>query len=331
MTVEFADYQITGGRHRQEDSYRIMTDLHLRPGEVGDLFLLADGMGGHANGGVASELVCERFLQAFTDVDGTIPHRLNTALQLANAALRQEAEQRADTRGMGSTLIALWINGGAAQWLSVGDSALFLQRGNNLTRLNADHSMAPVLQKMVELGQITQAAADTDSKRHALRSAVSGGDIKLVDLPQDIFPLHHGDRLLLVTDGMETLGTELAEILHQTRQHSCQQSLAALFNRLEALATGDQDNTSAILIEPLAGEDSTLPLPTAPMRRPAENESETLTIPIASASRPSSTIENQQTSEAPAAGGKQQQQVRGLLFLTLGLLLVAALILGFLV
>ncbi len=353
MTIEFADHQIVGGRRYQEDSYRIMTDLHLSPGEVGHLFLLADGMGGHANGGVASELVCEHFLRAFTEAEGPVRRRLRSALMLANEALKSEADSRGDARGMGSTLVALWLSGSRAQWISVGDSALVLQRGDELTRLNADHSMAPVLQKMVELGQISQAEADTDSKRHALRSAISGGKIKLIDWPEQAFDLQPGDRLLLTSDGMDTLGSALTDILTQTRNLGCQQSLAALFAGLEPLATGDQDNTSAILIKPDIGEDSSIQKNSTNHKNSTINNDSTFdkdstlvedsTLPLpglpsnsASSSfnatpMPRQSPEQVKLEEEAASSLRQNQQARKLLFLALVLMLMALLILGFLV
>ena len=93
----------------------------------------------------------------------------------------------------------------------MGDSPLWLFRDGRLRRLNADHSMAPVLASLVAAGRMTAEQAATDSKRHALRSAVMGDAIHLVDVSSQPVAVRKTDRLLLASDGLMTLVDEEIE------------------------------------------------------------------------------------------------------------------------
>ncbi len=248
--IECSVAQIDGARTHQEDSYRIMTDLPIGEGRRGHLYVLCDGMGGHAGGGVASKLICERFSAGFQSAVGEPKERFVQGVQEANQALAREIQQRPDLKSMGSTLLAVWLEGNLIWWISIGDSPLWLLRDGQLKRLNEDHSMTPVLRKMVDIGQMTQAAADTDGKRHILRSAINGADIRLMDIADQPVELFSGDQLVLASDGMETLAPEdIGSTLITTASSSCQQSLNELMQQIQGRHFPEQDNASAILIK----------------------------------------------------------------------------------
>ena len=115
---------------------------------------------------------------------------------------------------MGTTLIAAVVIGPALYWVSVGDSLLWVFRDGRLHRLNADHSMRPVLQDLVELGRMTEEEALNDPRANQLRSAIFGDAVPLIDVNADGFALENGDLVVLASDGLETLPDEaLAEVI----------------------------------------------------------------------------------------------------------------------
>jgi protein phosphatase len=287
MKTRYATGQIAGNRHDQEDSLQVGRPVHTEQ-LAGQLFLLADGMGGHASGKLASQLVCETANSAFHNATGSIPERLQSALTAAHERIVQAQESVQDRRGTGATLLAVWIGADHAYWLSVGDSPLWLLRGTTLTRLNQDHSMRPVFAKLVETGQMTQEALETDAKRHALRSAITGNPIRMVDAPAESLPLYPHDTLLLGSDGVETLSeAELTALLGG--QADEQTRLTAVLQAIEAKARPEQDNASAILISlyghssqdtaPTTGTDNAKQHRTAPNPTPAKADSGSAAVP----------------------------------------------------
>ncbi|WP_020410208.1 PP2C family protein-serine/threonine phosphatase [Hahella ganghwensis] len=248
-SIECSVAQINGARSYQEDCYQVVADLPSGEGRRGHLYVLCDGMGGHADGAVASQLICDHFVASFRAHSIEIRERLATAVNEANLALAEYIAQRPDKKSMGSTLVAVWLEENQIWWVSIGDSPLWLIRKGQLTRLNEDHSMAPVFQRMVDLGQMSQASADSDIKRHVLRSAVNGEDIRLVDLVEKPLELVPGDLLMLASDGVESLSDEcIRDLLISSPSDSCQRILNELMQQIEMMNFEEQDNASAILI-----------------------------------------------------------------------------------
>lgn len=140
--------QIQGDREYQEDSYGIFEVEAASPEKAGHaLLVLADGMGGHAGGSRASQIVTQAFGEIYQETNGSVGERLRSSLDGTNQAIADEVGEHPEYSGMGSTLVAVVITTQGIQWLSVGDSLLWkLDASGNLQRLNADHSMAPVLQ-----------------------------------------------------------------------------------------------------------------------------------------------------------------------------------------
>ena len=132
--------QHQGARPYQEDSWALRT---LGDGTL--LAVVADGMGGHAGGAVASKVAVEAFVHAIEQGGG-----LPDGLQDANAAVGRTAAGKAELAGMGATLVAAQVRGDEVRWVSVGDSPFFMVSAGKLERLNADHSMAPQIDALVK-------------------------------------------------------------------------------------------------------------------------------------------------------------------------------------
>ena len=241
--------QITGSRDYQEDTLAaqlLAGDTGAHAGEL--LLVLADGMGGHVSGDVASRLVAEQFSEAYEKSTTNIPDALRSSLDTANEQLANSMEQSPKLGGMGTTLIGCAIREDRLYWISVGDSPLWVYRDGALQRLNADHSMVPLLNDMVKTGLLDREAARTDVRRHLLRSAVAGKAIELTDVCEQPWQLQAGDIVILASDGVETLADdELVTLLENPQDLSVQALADSLMTAIEVAAHSTQDNASVIL------------------------------------------------------------------------------------
>jgi protein phosphatase len=216
--------------------------------------VLADGMGGHAAGALASRMVCENFISAYAEMNGSRPERLLDALSSANEAIAEQVRANPILSGMGTTLVAAVFGEEGVEWVSVGDSPLLLFHRGEVLQLNWDHSLAPELDKLAELGCMTMEEAKADPRRHMLRSAVTGDDIDLVDFSKGPLALEQGDYVILASDGLQTLETaEIGRVVAAYAADGAAAVASALIRAVEALRDPHQDNTTVIAVRPLAG------------------------------------------------------------------------------
>ncbi len=254
----FAALQITGKRDYQEDSFGLLDgrDLGLDSGEHAVL-LVADGMGGHVGGAIASDLLCKTFVEAYPQASGPIVERLRKCLDEANAAIAAAVAENFALASMGSTLVAAVVSSAGLHWISVGDSPLWLFREGQLKRLNADHSE---LAGLVAEGLMTEEEAAQDPRRNLLNSAVMGKDIELIDdelsqpgddeLSQPV-AMEKGDRVVLASDGLLTLSKqEIEDSLKKTQDAPLEDSAADLIQAVEAAEQRYQDNVTVLLYAP---------------------------------------------------------------------------------
>ena len=251
----FAAGQIPGTRQYQEDDYGVLdgrADIGIDGGEH-TLLLVADGMGGHVSGDRASQLINKTFIETYPRASGPVTDRLRECLDAANQAIAAAVGENPELDGMGSTLLAVVVSARGLEWLSIGDSPLWLYRDGRLARINADHSMAPVLADLVASGRMTEAEAAQDSNRHMLRSAVMGDEISLVDVSSQPRDLNKDDLLLLASDGMMTLGEqEIVNILQDMHDAALEETAVALLKAVEDAGLPNQDNATLLLYTPEA-------------------------------------------------------------------------------
>ena len=134
-----------------------------------------------------------------------MPARLDEALKLANAAIGRCVEENPALNGMGCTLIGAAFGPAGVEWVSVGDSPLFLVRQGEIVLLNEDHSLAPEIDKLAAAGKMSWEDAQADPRRHFLRSALTGAEIDLIDRSRRPLALEPGDVVILASDGIHTL------------------------------------------------------------------------------------------------------------------------------
>lgn len=238
---QVASGQILGQREKQEDRLGIG-----RSADGAHVLVLADGMGGHAGGDVAAQLAVDIFL-AGTRAAPASGKALRDALAAANAGIRDAVAANHALDGMGCTLVGALIADHELLWISVGDSPLFLVRNGQLRRLNQDHSMREVLASMVEAGRLRAADAARDPNRNALRSAVSGETIELIDAPDTALALADGDVVLLASDGIETLRPdEIVRIVARAAGGGADRISGKLLAAVSARRRKYQDNTSIV-------------------------------------------------------------------------------------
>ncbi len=245
--------QSRGARSYQEDTAVVWPGQVAEAADGGSqlLAVLADGMGGHTGGAIASRTVCDGFLKAYSGGNGPLPRRLVTALEASNDAVAREVASDPSLYGMGSTLVGATFGLDGVEWVSVGDSPLFLYRHGEIALLNEDHSLAPALDQLVAQGKLSAERARNDPRRHMLRSAITGEEVEMVDVSRRPLPLESGDFVILASDGIHTLEpAEIARVVAAYGADGCDVLASALIRAVEQMRAPHQDNTTVIVVQP---------------------------------------------------------------------------------
>jgi protein phosphatase len=212
------------------------------------VFAVADGMGGHQAGEVASGIAIDLLGEVADQATVTSADEIVEAIERANAAIRREARQRADLAGMGTTCTVALV-GSAIDVAHVGDSRAYLFRDQRLVQLTDDHSLVA---SMVREGLLDPSDAATDGRRNIITRALGAEDEVRVDrVTVDRAP---GDRLLVSSDGLhgQVEDAAIAAVLRDERDPG------AAADRLVALANaaGGDDNVTVIVVDLDAVDDA---------------------------------------------------------------------------
>lgn len=210
--------------------------------EESKLWVVADGMGGHEIGDVASRSITENMqyvvpqeaLSDYVDlVEDTILHVNQQLLDYSNAELNGKT--------MGSTVVAMFIKGDVGVCLWAGDSRIYRLRQHRLQQLSRDHSQ---VEEMVRLGMITPEEMENHPDKNVITRAVGVESHLYIDL--DVFNVQVGDTFLLCSDGLYNSVSEakICEMLSGREPLSCAQTLID-----EALANGVDDNVSVVVVK----------------------------------------------------------------------------------
>ena len=238
------------GRQRQhnEDAFLVENDAHL--------FLVADGMGGHAAGEIASRIAVDsitEFILHTKEDDGTWPHaydehykratnRLMAAVRMANTRVLEAMRKDARLRGMGTTVVACLAEDDVVSVAHVGDSRAYLIRDGKLSRITNDHSW---VFEQVQAGMLTE----TEAEKHPLRNVITRALGGALQVTPDASEIHAqaGDVYLLCSDGLTGMVPEV-EILRVVTasngdiEKACQELIDAANER------GGLDNVTAVLV-----------------------------------------------------------------------------------
>lgn len=242
-----------GGRDYQEDS--LVSDFAV--GDDCGIVVLADGMGGHSAGDVASKTVVTEVFgelkfhsDLFFDHPESLPQLMHSAITNANNCIRDAIAENPESRGMGSTVVAAVMAGNKMYWSSVGDSPLYHYRGGEMVLVNEDHSMAPQIDAMVAAGAIRPEDAKTHPDRNSLTSAVAGGKIARMDNRGKALELKAGDIVIVSSDGLQFLEDKaIAKIITRNRRRPSAEIANALLQAVKGLDDPEQDNISFSVIK----------------------------------------------------------------------------------
>jgi serine/threonine protein phosphatase PrpC len=241
------------GRQRQhnEDTFLVADEAKL--------YLVADGMGGHAAGEIASRIAVDsvsEFILHTKEDDGTWPHaydehlkrstnRLMAALKLANSRVLEAMKKDARLRGMGTTIVACLADDDTMSVAHVGDSRAYLVRAGELSRLTNDHSW---VFEQVQAGMLTPEEAEKHPLRNVITRAL-GGALQVTPDAHEVIS-QPGDLYLLCSDGLTGMVPE-QEILRVVRDNTDDLEKACKVLIDTANERGGLDNVTAILVQTL--------------------------------------------------------------------------------
>lgn len=228
------------------------------------IYAVADGMGGHAAGDLASQAAVAQ-LRSIAGLAGVTVPDLQTALDEAQRSVRVIAD--ANDRGAGTTVtgVVSSVYAGEPHWIlfNVGDSRVYRQRDGVLEQLSHDHSFA---QQLVDSGSLAREDVHSYRGRNVITRAV-GSD----DSPADIslYPVQSGERLLICSDGLttEVVDAEIGALLAENPQ--AQAAANALVAR--AIRNGGRDNVTAVVIDVVSGAPADAPAGPVESVQPAES------------------------------------------------------------
>ena len=242
-----------GQREYQEDA--VIADFPI--GMEFGYTVLADGMGGHAAGDVASKII---LTEVFSEIkfscsnlegfEADMSEILREAAESANACVRAHIAENPADRGMGSTLVAPVFIEDRLFWISIGDSPLYLLRDGKLQQLNEDHSMAPQIDIMVKSGLMDPEVGRDHPDRNCPTSVLCGDAIKQVDCPDEPFQLLEDDIVVVSSDGLQFLtNEEIESILVECKSKPSAEIADTLLRAIEDLGDPDQDNLSLSVVK----------------------------------------------------------------------------------
>ncbi len=217
-------------------------------GNLPNLFVVADGMGGHNAGDFASSFGVKTLVeQAEKDANYNPVKVIRYAVEAANAALFNSAAENDSLIGMGTTMVACTIVGQYAYVANIGDSRLYVVQ-NKIRQVTRDHSL---VSEMVRMGEITAEEARTHPKKNIITRAL--GAEKTVEVDFFDLKLEAGSTILMCSDGLSNMveDTRIEEIILD-KDHDLKYKGKELIR--EANQNGGKDNIAVILIEPFVNE-----------------------------------------------------------------------------
>jgi PPM family protein phosphatase len=249
---DFAGRQYIGHREKQEDYYAFSDISESKAAPLSRLLVgLGDGLGAHIGGNVASYYLITEFIKAYKRSTLNAAWRLRVSLEAANDCLSNLTNRFAwDKPPMGSTFVGLVITSTSLHWVSVGDSPMYLFRNRKLERLNADHSLTPILEDRVRRGELTEQEAASHPDRHVLQSACMGLPLSLVDARMDPYSLESGDIIIAASDGILTLEhTQMEEMLSFGKTTTAGKIADALIFAVRCADAPRQDNATVTVVK----------------------------------------------------------------------------------
>ena len=239
-----------GMRRSMNQDYVFASDKPL--GELSCLYLVADGMGGHQAGDLASDCTVNTVVDYFSDHAGADAETLiGNAIRLANSEVRRKAASRPEYYGMGTTIVGCTICKDTLLAANVGDSRLYVLDEGGLRQITVDHSL---VEEMVRAGTLERRYARVHPERNVITRAVGAEEGVRVDFFR--VPLSEVRLVLLCSDGLTTM-------MEDSEIESVLRTDASLENKVMTLVAGankagGKDNISVVLVDtsPYAGKEN---------------------------------------------------------------------------
>lgn len=257
LLASFADDRDIGSRENQED-FALCSPVGTASGPCAEVICaLADGMGGHAGGEIASRVAVSAFVRVLKSAhpeSGQEYLAMVNAAQTADAALyRRLLSEPEELRSMGCTLCSAWIKNGKLFFLNVGDSLVFLMRDKRLYLLNHRHNHREDMRRRafyegLDWGEVSRQESVV---RYGARitSYLGGRGIDQADCPAEPIQLQAGDTVLLASDGLLTLSErEIAEALLPAPGRSIHGDAEHILECVLSKKAPKQDNVSVVVI-----------------------------------------------------------------------------------
>lgn len=233
-------------RTNNEDTgmfYKVADENIIR--EKGYLLIVADGMGGHQAGEVASRMAGDIISREYFNQNskGSVENNLAKVFALANKTIFEKARSQKAFDGMGTTCTALVVTDETVYYAHVGDSRAYMQKGDSITQITEDHTY---VQELVNKGDITAEEAAVHPKRNILTNAMGTKPVLRIDTGKCPLRFESNDKLLICSDGLYDYLTnnELKEIL---KKEGLKNAATILIS--QAKARGGHDNITVVLAE----------------------------------------------------------------------------------
>ena len=236
VRIKYYQYTNKGGRNHNED----YVSCYVNGGADGGIFVLADGLGGHGNGEVASELVAETIIENLKNSEKIYADAIYEAMESANERLINRQERQPQYRSMKTTAVLLCIQGNDIFCAHTGDSRLYHFYGGGVRFITADHSVS--YKKFVQ-GEISFDAISDDEDRSALLRVMGNSDRFEPEITMLSQPLDTSGAFLLCSDGLYNMlpDSRIAALIANS-QNPVEDLVA------DANLRGGADNISVILI-----------------------------------------------------------------------------------
>ena len=241
-------FSMTHIGQRREMNQDYMYTSETAVGNLPNLFLVADGMGGHAAGEYASRFTVEKLVEKIKESSQTEPVALmKEAVEQVNAMLLAEANADRAKAGMGTTIVAATVIGERLYAANVGDSRLYVINEESITQITRDHSL---VEEMVRLGEMNK----EDAKDHPDKNIITRAIGVMPEVAPDFFEisLKDQDMILMCSDGLTNMINDIdikKIVLGQSDIVEKAEKLVETANQ-----NGGRDNITVVLVEPFSDE-----------------------------------------------------------------------------
>lgn len=239
-------FSMTHIGRRRETNQDYMFTSELPVGNLPNLFLVADGMGGHAAGDYASRFTVDKIVEYIRQSDQREPVKLiKEAVKEANHLLLAEAELSPERKGMGTTIVAAVVEKNCLYTANIGDSRLYVINQEEITQITRDHSL---VEEMVRMGEMDKSEAREHPDKNIITRAVGVQPEVSVDFFET--RLRENDTILLCSDG-------LTNMIEDEKIRQITLSQRDIVEKAEQLVetanqNGGRDNITVVLVEPFA-------------------------------------------------------------------------------